>query len=83
MMGCQPDKSETNKLSRCSTPGDTAVVAQEPPSITTDTRGQYPSTGHGSGLGVLALLGIGVGIYAASPGARHWYKHGRLPPRRG
>ena len=31
--------------------------------------------------GVVALLGVAVGIYALSPGARHWYKHGSLPPR--
>lgn len=32
--------------------------------------------------GVLLLLGVSVGIYALSPGARHWYKHGYLPPVR-
>jgi hypothetical protein len=33
----------------------------------------------GGGLAILFLFGITVGIYALSPGARHFYKHGRLP----
>jgi hypothetical protein len=49
-------------------------------------RGQYgsPATdGKGrSTVGVVAILVVAVGIYAFSPGARHWYKHGRLPPYR-
>lgn len=25
------------------------------------------------------VIGIAAAIYLLSPGARHWYKHGRLP----
>lgn len=32
--------------------------------------------------GILLLLGVTVGIYALSPGARHFYRHGYLPPAR-
>ena len=31
-------------------------------------------------LPILLMLGAAVGVYALSPGARHFYKHGRLPP---
>lgn len=30
-------------------------------------------------LPVVILIGVGAVIYGLSPGARHWYKHGRLP----
>jgi hypothetical protein len=48
-------------------------------------RGQYADRdrdGHrGSGWGGVAIaFMIMAGIYALSPGARHFYKHGRLPP---
>jgi hypothetical protein len=56
---------------------------------TANARGQYGNAGRaadsagGSGIGgILIVLGITVGIYAFSPGARHWYKHGHLPPVR-
>ena len=29
------------------------------------------------------MLGLAVGVYALSPGARHFYKHGYLPPANG
>jgi hypothetical protein len=51
-------------------------------------RGQYVDhdardTRRGSGWGgAVVLLGITAAIYALSPGARYWYKHGRLPPGR-
>jgi hypothetical protein len=32
--------------------------------------------------GILLVAGIAVGVYALSPGARHFYKHGRLPSAR-
>ena len=59
--------------------------------IPANERGQYGATTattaaerKGLGLGgVLALVGITAGIYALSPGARHYYKHGRLPPQIG
>lgn len=41
-------------------------------------RGNYEHSSTGP-RGILALALVGVGIYALSPGARHWYKHGRLP----
>ncbi len=53
-------------------------------------RGQYGDQrdqgdrcdGHKGGAGgILILLGVTVGIYAISPGARHYYKHGYLPDR--
>ena len=31
-------------------------------------------------LPVLVLAGVTIGVYALSPGARHFYKHGKLPP---
>jgi len=48
-------------------------------------RGSYGQSGPeeskgNSGIAILLLLGATVGIYALSPGARHYYKHGRLPP---
>lgn len=39
-----------------------------------DDRGSGNNTG-----GVLVAFGLGIGLYAFSPGARHFYKHGRLP----
>jgi hypothetical protein len=47
-------------------------------------RGQYgapaPKEHESPGAGwILALVGISVGIYALSPGARHFYRHGYLP----
>ena len=49
-------------------------------------RGQYgaaaSSDGKGGTAGILVLLGIAAGIYGLSPGARYFYKHGRLPPHR-
>ena len=45
-----------------------------------NARGSFGDRGKSSLAGT---LGVGVGImaviYALSPGARHWYKHGRLP----
>lgn len=32
--------------------------------------------------GILLLAGITAGIYALSPGARHFYRHGYPPPAR-
>jgi hypothetical protein len=40
-------------------------------------RDEHPRRGPG---GVVLVLGLAVTIYASSPGARHFYKHGRLPP---
>jgi hypothetical protein len=57
-------------------------MASEP-----NERGQYGASadsngkGNGGAVGILAILGITVGIYALSPGARHYYKHGYLPHR--
>ncbi len=53
---------------------------------TANQRGQYgtPKDDNkklGAG-GIFLVLGIAVGIYALSPGARHWYKHGQLPHQR-
>lgn len=59
----------------------------------TNDRGEYgapavpadggQSKGKGGAAGILLLLGLTAGIYALSPGARHWYKYGQLPlPRR-
>lgn len=49
-------------------------------------RGEYgtaaSSEGKGGTAGILILLGIAAGIYGLSPGARHYYKHGRLPPHK-
>jgi hypothetical protein len=47
-------------------------------------RGSYGPSGSeegkgNSGLAILLLAGVTAGIYALSPGARHFYKHGRLP----
>jgi len=47
-------------------------------------RGSYGEANGGEGrrsgaLPVLLMLGIAAGLYALSPGARHFYKHGRLP----
>jgi hypothetical protein len=33
----------------------------------------------GSVLSVAIVVGLAAAIYGLSPGARHWYKHGRLP----
>jgi hypothetical protein len=47
------------------------------------TYGPNGGTGEQKGGGWLAIVllaGATVGIYALSPGARHFYKHGRLPP---
>jgi len=56
-------------------------MASEP-----NERGQYGDTprsdGKGGAVGILVALGVAVGIYALSPGARHYYRHGRLPPYR-
>lgn len=30
-------------------------------------------------ISILIILGITIAVYATSPGARHYYKHGRLP----
>jgi hypothetical protein len=58
-------------------PGDVNQRGQYgPPADTGDKKG-----GGGVG-GILAVLGITVGIYALSPGARYFYKHGRLPAHR-
>ena len=47
-------------------------------------RGQYGDAENSKGVGgILIGFGIAVGIYALSPGARHYYRHGRLPPHRG
>ena len=42
-------------------------------------RGSYG--GHGD-LGTTLVVGFGIlgVIFVLSPGARHWYKHGYLPP---
>lgn len=58
--------------------------------ISGNDRGQYGNPAdtdrqegkHLGSAGVLVLLGFTVGIYALSPGARHFYKHGHLPPWR-
>jgi hypothetical protein len=44
-------------------------------------RGSYgaDASKHGSFGAVAVVLGLGAVIYGFSPGARHWYKHGRLP----
>jgi len=46
-------------------------------------RGTYEEAAEKKGGGVLPavviVLGLGAAIYGFSPGARHWYKHGRLP----
>jgi hypothetical protein len=34
----------------------------------------------GGALPVVLVVGIAAAIYGFSPGARHWYKYGRLPP---
>lgn len=58
------------------------------PNTSANDRGQYGDGGRTAGTdgggigGILIGLGIAVGIYAFSPGARHWYKHGHLPPVR-
>jgi hypothetical protein len=54
------------------------------PGTSANDRGQYgndrAAQKNGSSLGgILIGVGIAVGIYAFSPGARHWYKHGHLP----
>jgi hypothetical protein len=56
-------------------------------SSASNQRGEYgtvedadrKSSGAGS---VLLVVGLAVGIYALSPGARYFYKHGHLPPYR-
>lgn len=59
-------------------PGDTSIVQSQ------EQRGAQESTDRGKrgGTGaILLILGIAVGVYAFSPGARHFYKHGQLPPQ--
>jgi hypothetical protein len=63
-------------------------MQMQPGTAAVNDRGQYGDKTHapdagGKGVGagwILLVLGISVGIYALSPGARHWYKHGYLPP---
>ena len=44
-------------------------------------RGQYADRKKSTGVGgILLMLGLAVGVYALSPGARHFYKYGYLPP---
>ena len=49
-------------------------------------RGQYGPPGEArksrKAGGIFVVFVVAVGIYAFSSGARHWYKHGRLPPYR-
>lgn len=57
------------------------------PSAVDPQRGQYADAKgdrkkSGVAGAILLLLGITVGMYALSPGARHFYKHGYLPPAR-
>jgi hypothetical protein len=50
-----------------------------------NARGEYGDSPEGKktgGGGVGIILGVAVAIYALSPGARHFYKHGRLPEAR-
>ena len=45
-------------------------------------RGSYGANAGKSGgaaLPIVLVLGCTALIYGISPGARHWYKHGRLP----
>ena len=43
-------------------------------------RGSYGAeASEGSLSSVAVVLGLGAVIYGLSPGARHWYRHGRLP----
>jgi hypothetical protein len=65
------------------------VAASASTRIVANERGQYGNAGGAPGAkrdlgvgGIFLLLGITVGIYALSPGARYWYKHGYLPPVR-
>ena len=44
--------------------------------------GEEKSAGK-TGLGIAIMAALTVGVYALSPGARHYYKHGRLPPHPG
>jgi hypothetical protein len=48
-------------------------------------RGEYGDAEckRGGAGGVAILAAITIAIYATSPGARHWYRHGRLPSHRG
>jgi hypothetical protein len=50
--------------------------------MASNDRGTYEdrkeSRGNGA-LSIVIVLGIAGAIYGFSPGARHWYKHGRLP----
>jgi hypothetical protein len=47
-----------------------------------NARGEYGDSPEGKKKGgggsVVIVLGAAVAIYALSPGARHFYKHGRL-----
>jgi len=51
-----------------------------------DTRGYYGNVDAqhcqraGGAWPIAIVVGIAVGIYAFSPGARYWYRHHRLPP---
>jgi len=67
---------------------DHAATSTAAPSAVDPQRGQYADAKgdrkkSGGAGAILLLLGITVGMYALSPGARHFYKHdGYLPPAR-
>ena len=61
-------------------PGVQAATATAP-SVANAQRGHYGDCKKSTGVGgILLMLGLAVGVYALSPGARHFYKHGYLPP---
>jgi hypothetical protein len=57
---------------------DTSTAMQ----ASVNERGAYGAgagrQGKGAGAAIV-LVGMTVAIYALSPGARYWYKHGHLP----
>lgn len=59
---------------------DPATTATAPPPD--QPRGTYgkPERGNkGGAAGILLVLGLTAGVYALSPGAMYFYKHGHLP----
>ncbi len=42
--------------------------------------GDQSTHGGGGGIGIGIMVGLVAVIYGLSPGARHFYRHGRLPP---
>jgi len=42
-------------------------------------RGTYRKTREGGALGIGIVAGLLALTYGLAPGARHWYRHGRLP----